>query len=233
MLNANLGLLDSEIQDTHAIDVLDRANGRADLVVLKNAATYSNCVVSAEGYATILGAIATGALAPGSTAGLCTGAFAGAEATFGVGDVTYIDSNGQTQTIGGLTPFDGEAKDLDGNNIPGAPDTTLSIGAEYTWEGLFGGAWNARVRSDYYYQADSFSRVWNTGGDQLDSWTNLNLSLQFYNDENGLEFEIFGKNITDEEVITGRYLTDDSSGLFSNIFLSEPSLYGVSVRKTW
>lgn len=233
VLNANLGLLDSEIQDTHAIDVLDRANGRSDLVVLKNAATYSNCVVSAEGYATILGAIATGALAPGSTAGLCTGAFAGAESTFGVGTVSYVDSNGQTQTIGGLTPFDGEAKDLDGNNIPGAPDTTLSIGAEYTWEGLFGGAWNARVRSDYYYQADSFSRLWNTGGDKLDSWTNLNLALQFYNDENGLEFEIFGKNVTDEEVITGRYLTDDSSGLFSNIFLSEPSLYGVSVRKSW
>ena len=58
----------------------------------------------------------------------------------------------------------------------------------------------------------------------------LNLSD---NDVNGLEFEIFGKNVTDEEVITGRYLTDDSSGLYSNIFLSEPRLYGVRVRKSW
>jgi outer membrane receptor protein involved in Fe transport len=233
IVNANLGLLDSEIKDTFAIDVLDRTNGRDDLVALKDAASYSNCVVSAQGYATVLGAIQGGVLNPGDTAGLCTGAFAGQEAAFGVGDVTYVDSNGETQTIGGLTPFDGEAKDLEGNTIPGAPDATLSVGAEYTWEALFGGAWNARIRSDYYYQAESFSRVWNTGGDQLDSWSNLNLALQFYNDENGLEFEVFGKNITDEEVITGRYLTDDSSGLFSNIFLTEPRLYGVRVRKSW
>ena len=232
MLNANLGLLDSEIQDTYAIDVLDRTNGRDDLVALKNASSYANCVVSAEGYATILGAIAAGALAPGSTGGLCTGAFAGAEAAFGVGTVTYVDSDGQTQTIGGLTPFDGEAKDLDGNSIPGAPEMTLNVGAEYTFESLFDGNWDMRLRGDYYYQGESYSRVWNTSGDDLDSWTNLNLSVQFYND-NGLEFEIFGKNITDEEVLTGRYLTDDSSGLYSNVFLNEPALYGVSVRKRW
>ena len=61
----------------------------------------------------------------------------------------------------------------------------------------------------------------------------MNLSIQFYNDANGLEVELFGKNITDEEVITGAYLTDDSSGLFSNVFLNEPSLYGISVRKSW
>ena len=233
VINANLGLLDTEIQDTFAIDVLDRTNGRADLITLKNASSYSNCVVSAQGYATVLGAIQGGILAPGSTAGLCVGAFAGQEAAFGVPTVSYTDSNGQTRTIGGLTPFDGEAKDLEGNAIPGAPETTFSFGAEYTFEGLFNGAWAARIRGDYYYQGDSFSRVWNTGSDELDSWNNLNLALQFYNDENGLEFEIFGKNITDEEVVTGRYLTDDSSGLFSNIFLTEPRLYGVRVRKSW
>ncbi|QYI99385.1 TonB-dependent receptor [Thalassovita mediterranea] len=233
VINANLGLLDTEIQDTFAIDVLDRTNGRADLITLKNAQTYSNCVVSAQGYATVLGAIQAGLLAPGSTAGLCVGAFAGQEAAFGVPSVTYTDSTGTTRTIGGLTPFDGEAKDLDGNSIPGAPETTLSLGAEYTFEGIFGGAWDARIRGDYYYQGDSFSRVWNTGGDQLESWNNLNLAVVFFNDENGLEFEIFGKNVTDEEVITGRYLTDDSSGLFSNIFLTEPRLYGVRVRKSW
>ena len=41
------------------------------------------------------------------------------------------------------------------------------------------------------------------------------------------------KNLTDEEVITGGYLTDDSSGLFTNIFLTEPALYGVTVKKAW
>ncbi len=233
LLTTNIGLLDTEIKDSFAIDVLDRANGRADLVVLKNAASFANCVVSAEGYATILGAIAAGALAPGSSAGLCTGAFAGAEAAFGVGDVTYVDSNGQTQTIGGLTPFDGEAKDLSGNSIPGAPDSTISFGAEYTWGGLFGGAWDLTARGDYYYQSDSFSRVWNTGRDELDSWDNVNIAIVLANIENDWTVELFGKNITDEEVITGAYLTDDSSGLFTNIFLTEPQTYGVTISKRW
>ena len=37
--------------------MIDRTNGRSDLVVLKNTSSYSNCVVSAQGYATVLGAI--------------------------------------------------------------------------------------------------------------------------------------------------------------------------------
>lgn len=233
VVNANLGLLDAQVVDTFGVDVLDRTNGRADLVVLKNFATASNCVVSAQGYATVLGAIAAGALDPGATLGICAGAFAGAEAGLGVADVSYVDSNGVTQTIGGLTPFDGEAVNLDGNALPGTPETTFNIGAEYTWEGVLGGNFDFRVRGDYYYQADAFSRIWNTQRDLLESWDNVNLSLQLMNTENDWSIEVFGKNITDEEVITGAYLTDDSSGLFTNVFLNEPATYGVTIAKRW
>ena len=233
VFNANLGLLDTEIQDTYALDVLDRTSGRSDIVVLKNSGDFSNCAVSAEGYATVLGAIAAGALAPGSTAGICSGAFAGQEAAFGVGTISYTDSDGNTQTVGGLTPFDGESKDLSGNSIPGTPDTTFSLGAEYTWYELPFDGWSATLRGDYYYQSDSFSRVWNTPHDKLDSWDNINLSVRFDNEAQGLYLEFFGKNIADEDVITGAYLTDDSSGLFTNLFLNEPATYGVTLGKSW
>lgn len=236
LINANLGFLDAEVVDTFGVDTLDRTNGRSDLVVLKQFVGASNCVVSAQGYATVLGAIAAGTIpgvTPGATLGLCSGAFAGQEAAFGVPDVTYTDSNGQLQTIGGLTPFDGDAKNLDGNALPGTPETTFNFGAEYTWEGVFNDAWDLRLRGDYYYQADSFSRVWNTPRDVLESWDNVNLSLQLMNTDNDWSIEVFGKNITDEEVITGAYLTDDSSGLFTNVFLTEPSTYGVTVSKRW
>jgi len=235
LITANLGLLDSEIGDEYAIDVLDRANGRSDLVVLKNAVSFANCVVSAQGYQTVLGAIQAGILNPGDSRGLCSGAFAGQEAAFGLDGVTvsYVDSDGVTQTATALQPFDGEAKSLSGNSIPNAPETTLSLGAEYTWGGMLGGAWDVTARGDYYYQGDSFSRVWNTGRDELESWDNVNLSLILANTENNWTIEVFGKNITDEEVITGAYLTDDSSGLFTNIFLTEPRTYGVTVSKSW
>lgn len=233
VINANLGLLDAQVVDTFGVDTLDRTNGRSDLVVLKLFPGASNCVISAAGYATVLGAIDAGVLDPGSTLGLCTGAFAGAEGTFGVPDITYIDGDGVMQTIGGLTPFDGEAKNLDGNNLPGTPETTFNFGAEYTWEGVFKDSWDIRLRGDYYYQADAFSRVFNTNRDVLESWDNINLSLELVNTENDWSIEVFGKNITDEEVITGAYLTDDSSGLFTNVFLNEPSTYGVTISKRW
>ena len=93
--------------------------------------------------------------------------------------------------------------------------------------------WDLTIRGDIYHQADSYSRIWNTGRDELDSWSNLNIAIQLNNAESGWGIEAFAKNITDEEVITGTYLTDDSSGLYSNVFLTEPALYGITVRKSW
>ncbi|MBI1401355.1 TonB-dependent receptor [Hyphomonas sp.] len=246
VVNANLGLLDTKIQDTYGIDVLDRTNGRADLITLKNASSFANCVISAQGYATILGAIALNPALTGATRGLCNGAlygastpFAGsraaAEAAFGLTGVTvtYTDSQGVTRTATALEPIDGDAKNLDGNSIPGAPETTLNIGAEYTWEPGSFGAWGLTGRVDYYRQSDSFSRVYNSVRDELDSWDNVNVTVSLFNDDTGIRIEAFGKNIADKEVITGAYMTDDSSGLFTNIFLTEPRTYGVSVTKSW
>lgn len=235
VVNANLGLLDAQVVDTFGVDVLDRTNGRSDLVVLKNFANASNCVVSAQGYATVLGAIAGGLASAGDTLGLCSGELEGLESAFGLDGVTvsYTDGNGNVQTATAFEPIDGDAKNLDGNALPGTPDTTFNFGAEYTWEGMFNDAWDIRLRGDYYYQAEAFSRIWNTQRDVLESWDNINLSLQLTNTENDWSVEVFGKNITDEEVITGAYLTDDSSGLFTNVFLNEPSTYGVTISKRW
>ncbi|MEM9938320.1 MAG: TonB-dependent receptor [Pseudomonadota bacterium] len=242
VFNANLGLLNTEVQDAWAVNTRDRTNGRSDLVVLSNPASGSNCVVSAQGYATVLGAIAAGTpnpatgqpiLTPGATAGLCSGQLAGLAPLLGVPDISYTNSQGETVSTGGLTPFSGEAADLSGNSIPGSPDTTLSFGAEYTWSDLGEGAWDLSARADYYYQSDSFARIWNTRTDELDSWDNLNLSLRLTNQDRGFWIEVFGKNVTDEEVITGHSLGDDSAGLTTNIFLTEPATYGVTIAKSW
>jgi outer membrane receptor protein involved in Fe transport len=41
------------------------------------------------------------------------------------------------------------------------------------------------------------------------------------------------KNLTNETVITDHYQTDDTSGLFTNIFLTDPRTYGVAVTKSF
>ncbi|MGH1422521.1 MAG: TonB-dependent receptor [Hyphomonas sp.] len=241
LLTANVGFLDAKVKDTFGIDVLDRTNGRSDLVALKNAENYSNCVVSAAGYQTILGMIAAGTdpvanplgLGAGDTGGLCLGSFTGAGAAFGLPQVSYVDADGNTQTVDALTPFEGEAANLDGNKMPGAPDMTLNLAAEYTFQNISDSSWDLTIRGDYYMQAESESRVWNSGRDELESWSNVNLSILLNNYESGWGIEAYAKNLTDEEVITGTYLTDDSSGLFTNIFLTEPALYGLTVKKSW
>nr|WP_321360999.1 TonB-dependent receptor [uncultured Hyphomonas sp.] len=255
LLTANVGLLDAKVLDTTSVDVLDRTNGNADFVTLKNASTYSNCVVSAQGYATILGAIAGSAAPAGATRGICNGAFASAlydqgngttggsgdtatdiayaEAALGLAPVTYVDGDGVTRTVGGLTPFDGIKKNVDGNKLPGAPDMTLNLAAQYTFQALSNSAWDLTIRGDYYYQADSYARIFNTAHDKLDSWSNVNLSIILNNADNGWGVEVFAKNLTNEEVITGSYVGDDSQGLFTNIFLTEPALYGITVKKSW
>ena len=249
LLNANVGFLDTEVQDAFGVDVLDRTNGRSDLITIKNFSNGANCVVSAAGYAAVLTGIAGSAFPEGSAQGICNGALAAGvggtldqEANLAILEaalmldgqtVSYIDGDGNVQTASMLEPFQGEATSLSGNQIPGSPETTFNFAAEYTWEGIFGGGWDLTARGDYYYQGDSFSRIWNTGRDQLDSWDNINLSLLLMNTENDWSLEVFGKNITDEEVITGTYLTDDSSGLFTNIFLTEPQTYGITLTKRW
>ena len=117
--------------------------------------------------------------------------------------------------------------------MPGAPEMTLNVAAEYTFQNLGNSDWNMTVRGDFYHQAESYSRVWNTGRDNLDSWSNVNVALLFDNPESGWGVEVFAKNLTDEEVITGAYLQDASPGLGTNIFLTEPALYGVTLKKSW
>jgi hypothetical protein len=41
------------------------------------------------------------------------------------------------------------------------------------------------------------------------------------------------RDIADDDVITDLYLTDQSSGLFTNAFLLEPRTFGITLGKRW
>ena len=135
-----------------------------------------------------------------------------------------------TNAFGGLVS-DGVEMNLKGNELPNSPHWTTSIGGQYTWDLPQG--WNMVLRSDFYWQDKSYARIYNTAADRLDSWTNLNATLTIANPGNGWTFELYGKNLTNETVITDTYLTDDSSGLFRNAFYTDPRTYGVAVTKTF
>lgn len=130
----------------------------------------------------------------------------------------------------GVNGLDGIPTDITGNRLPNTPEWTVSAGAEYTF--TLGSGWAITPRVDYYYQADSFARIFNGPNDTLDSYGLLNAAVRIEQDD-GWYVNLFVKNATDEDVITDIYLTDQSSGLFSNVFLLEPRTYGITVGRRW
>jgi outer membrane receptor protein involved in Fe transport len=131
----------------------------------------------------------------------------------------------------GLPPNNGEGftKDLGGNELPNAPHFTLSLGADYTIP--VSPDWAATLHGDFYWQADSWARVFNDDPyDRIRGYTNVNLAL-ILTDQSGWQVMGYVKNVFDTTAITGDFLNSDDTGLTTNIFLTDPRLFGVRVTK--
>jgi len=123
-------------------------------------------------------------------------------------------------------------KDLSGNELPNAPHFTATITADYTLP--LPSNWLMTLHSDLYYQSEAWTRIFNTEGyDKLKAYTNANLAAIFTNDEAGWKVMAYVKNVFDRDSITGAFLNSDDTGLTTNVFLTEPRLYGLRVTKEW
>ncbi len=229
-LNANIGYLHTKLDNTESIDLTNLTQGDPNYAVLKNGLTYSDCIAPVSQLAALQAKVNAGivnptfvagnsglvGLAPGA-AGVCNNAFAtGSTAALLYGVAVDPISPGKPAQLGG-------------NQLPNSPHWTVSLGAQYDWD--VNDKWRLTPRVDFYYQTSSFARIFNTVSDRLDSYTNTNLSLTATNQDWGLNVQLYVKNVFNKTVVTDQYITDDTSGLFTNIFLTEPRTYGVSVTK--
>jgi outer membrane receptor protein involved in Fe transport len=122
-------------------------------------------------------------------------------------------------------------KDLSGNDLPNAPHFTTSFTAEYSMPVT--DDWAATVHGDFYWQSNSWARVFNDDPyDKLRGYTNFNLALILTN-QNGWQVVGYLKNVFNTTAITGTFLNSDDSGLTTNVFLTDPRLFGVRVTKNW
>ena len=130
-------------------------------------------------------------------------------------------------------PNNGEGfdKNLSGNKLPNTPPFTLSLGGQYSMP--VSENWAGTLRGDFYWQGNSFARVFNDRPyDQLHGYTNLNLTLMFTN-QDGWQAMAYVKNVFDTTAITGAFLNSDDTGLSTNVFLTDPRLFGVRLTKNW
>ena len=122
-------------------------------------------------------------------------------------------------------------KDLSGNELPNAPHFTTSFSAEYSMPVTSN--WAATLHGDFYWQSSSWARVINSDPyDKLRGYKNVNLAL-ILTSQNGWQAVGYLKNVFNTTAITGTFLNSDDSGLTTNIFLTDPRLFGIRITKNW
>jgi len=231
-IDAAYSYLSTDLQNVKSVDLTNRTAGNPDYVQLKNidlgSATGTNYIAPV---ADVLAATPQ-ALADVKALSVQNGtALAGTDYPNGIPAFfsrSFLDEFCTAQN-GSACTSEGIDADLDGNKLPNSPENTLHIGAQYTFNvSMLAGTITPRV--DYYWQDDMYGREFNTKGDEIDSWDQWNASLIYESNNGSWKVTVWGRNLEDEDNVTGHYLTSDTSGLYRNYFLTEPRVWGASVR---
>ncbi len=219
-LDFSYGWLASEVDGSQSLDPVNRTAGNPDYILLNNIDPGS----------------LTGVNYVAREAQITAGLVAAAAAVNAVIPVTYpANSAGvaipayfsrQFLDAVGVETQDGLLVDLDGNELPNAPSHTVKLGVAQTWTLGQGGSFTARW--DWYWQSESYAREFNTVGDEIDAWSQHNATAIYEKD--AWLVKAWVRNVLDDDNVTGKYLTSDTSGFFRNYFLTEPRIYGVSFR---
>ncbi len=193
-----------------AIDLMDRTAGTPGWVVFKSYVTAtSNCILPSRVVVSVT-----------ASPTACLFAYSMGSTNYGGFDPTTAPNQGQ-----------GFAKSLDGKQLPNTPPVTLSAGSQYSMP--LSEDWAATLRGDFYWQASSYARIFNSRPyDELHGYTNVNFALILTN-QDGWQAMAYVKNAFDNTAITGAFLNSDDSGLTTNVFLTDPRLFGLRITKNW
>lgn len=231
-IDGNIGYLQTRVGDGESsIDVMNRTQGDAEWTLLRPwVQVPSNCIAPTR-LAKLMVDLNAGETTMWGLQALCAGS-----ARFGSwtpeieSTIPFWAFLGETYNPLTDAPNFGRgiAADLSGNNLPNSPELTANIGSQYTF---YGSGWDVTVRGDYYWQSDSYFRVYNTEYDRIRAWDNLNLSITVVNAARDLELGIYVKNVLDETPIVDAFTNSDDTGLTTNVFTLDPRLVGVSLKK--
>jgi iron complex outermembrane recepter protein len=239
----------------HAVDLMDRTAGNPDWIVVKPIVTNaSNCILPTY----VVAALMEGPSQGYNLTGSCAEAYNGhvdpvtqlpyvqdpsvtanggppPPAGYPGFDPLSIDPSAPANVNNGLGPppnnGGGFDKNLSNNQLPNAPHFTTSLSAEYTMP--VSEDWAATLHGDAYWQSQSFARVFNDRPyDKIRGYSNVNLAL-ILTSASGWQVLGYLKNVFNTTAITGDFLNSDDSGLTTNVFLTDPRLYGVRVTKNF
>ena len=229
-VNFNASYLHTEVsQDKFLSNPRDPSGGRNDAVIIKDITNGSNCALvpnvagngaAANGYVTAVNA-ALGLRGPtsfGADSGIN-----GATGAFGICSVLA----GNAAAAGMQVLNAGVEVNIRGNELPQAPQFKFSAGAQYTFE--FANGISVIPRADLAFTGDSYGSIFNGSVNRIDSYEVINAQIQVNGKDDKWYLRAYVQNLTDNNATTGLYVTDQSSGLFTNIFTLEPRRYGAAI----
>ncbi|MCU6453518.1 TonB-dependent receptor [Sphingomonas sp. A2-49] len=246
--NINFSYLKTEVaNDKFLANPRDPSGGRSDAVIIKDITNASNCAVvpttagNVAGVNTLVGAFNSGAglraptAIPGTTT---TGAFSICGTPGGTSaSLTSLIANPPATlralfaTPTGPLPFtvlgSGVAVNIAGNRLPQAPTFKASVGMQYTLD-MGASGWTVVPRADLNYTGNSYGSIFNGNIDRIPGYEVVNAQVQVNAPGDRLYVRAFVQNLTRNDAVTGQYVTDQSSGLFTNIFTIEPRRYGLA-----
>ncbi|MFM9937502.1 MAG: TonB-dependent receptor, partial [Novosphingobium sp.] len=244
-INMNFSYLHTEVsQDKFLANPRDFGAGRKDAVIIKDITNAANCAVGSNS-----GNVA-GVNAFVNTANtlINAGAIPGVGANVGLRGTTPFPAGGGIAStgaysicavlsalaptvgnapgIGGVTVYSsGIPVNIRGNKLPGAPSIKFSAGIQYA---IPIGNLTLTPRADLNFTGKSTGTIFNGGPDSIPSFVQTNAQIQLDGPEKKWYVRGFIQNINNDNSVTGLYVTDQSSGNFTNVFTLEPRRYGVA-----
>jgi len=217
VIDVMLSMLETEAADNMLLDPKDRQQGDPNWIVLKGIDPGS--ATGVQYIANLQGALMASTICGG------LGACIPAPNTIYPNGVPAYMSRAFLNAIG-VPTSDGILTNIKGNALPNSPEQTIKIGIQKTWHALDGVDITARV--DYYKQDESYAREFNRSWDKIPSWDQTNFSLLINNPDGSWSVRLWARNLKDEENVTGHYVTSDTSGMYTNYFLTEPKIVGAT-----
>ncbi|MEM6582113.1 MAG: TonB-dependent receptor [Pseudomonadota bacterium] len=116
-------------------------------------------------------------------------------------------------------------KNLDGNVLRNAPEYSVNVGAQYTYDLDSGYALSGRV--DYTWQDGYFANEFNKPSDELGSWQQIDAQIVLNPPSAQWQLRAFVKNALDDDDLLRLDQQGPTVGRFRSATVLEPRTYGV------
>lgn len=232
LINMNLSYLQAEVAgDQFFSNPRDPGGGDPNAVIIKDITNGANCAVTSSlGAAGANGFVAAvnAALGLQGPTAFPSDANIASTGAFGICSVLAAQAAAPANAPFGIEVLSpGVEVNLRGNKLPQAPEYKASLGLQYTLP--FDNGMSLVPRFDVAMTGTQYGNVFNGRVNRIEAFVQANASIQFNGPDDTWYVRGFVQNIFDSDSVTGLYVTDASSGLYTNIFTLDPRRYGIAV----